>query len=52
MNFWTSVLAVFIADSILSALKYNMIESLWTLTITSGIYLMVTVILDRWHLYD
>ena len=51
MNFWTSVLAVFIADSILSYLRFNAVETLFILVITSVIYLIVSAIIDRWHLY-
>jgi hypothetical protein len=49
MNFWTSVLAVFIADGILTALKYNTVEAFFILGITSFIYLIVTAIIDKWN---
>jgi len=51
MNFWTSVLAVFIADGILSYLRFNAVEAFFILVVTSIIYLVVTAIFDRWHLY-
>jgi len=50
MNFWTSVLAVFIADGILTALKYNTVEALFILVITSVIYMVVTTIIDKWNM--
>lgn len=52
MNFWTSVLAVFIADSILSYLRFNAVEALMILVATSVIYLLVTAVIDRWHMYE
>lgn len=51
MNFWTSVLAVFIADGILSYLRFNAVEAFFILVVTSIIYLVVTAVIDRWHLY-
>ncbi len=51
MSFWTSVLAVFIADSILAALHYNAIESVIILAFTSVIYLFASNVIDRWHLH-
>ena len=49
MNFWTSVLAVFIADAILSALGYNSIQGIIILAMTSAIYLLVSKIIDMWN---
>jgi len=49
MNFWTSVLAVFIADGILTALKFNVVEAFAILVVTSVIYMVVTAIIDKWN---
>ena len=49
MNFWTSVLAVFIADAILSFLRFNAVEAFIILVITSVIYLIVSKIIDLWE---
>jgi uncharacterized membrane protein HdeD (DUF308 family) len=49
MNFWTSVLAVFIADGILTALKFNAVEAFFILTVTLIIYLIVTAVIDKWN---
>jgi hypothetical protein len=49
MNFWTSVLAVFIADGILAALKFNVVEAFFILLTTSIIYMIVTAVIDKWN---
>ena len=52
MSFWISVLAVFIADSILAALHYNAVESVIILAVTSVIYLFASAIIDRWNVVN
>jgi hypothetical protein len=49
MSFWTSVLAVFIADSILAALKFNVVEAFLILLATSIIYMIVNAVMDKWN---
>jgi len=49
VNFWTSVLAVIIANALLSALKYTPAEALIILAITSIIYLFVSAVIDKWN---
>jgi hypothetical protein len=49
MNFWTSILAVIIANALLSALKYTATEALIIIALTSIIYLFVNAIIDKWN---
>jgi len=51
MNFWTSMLAVFIADAVMSAMKFNQAEMFFVLIITTVIYFFVQFVLtvaNRW----
>jgi len=50
MNFWTSLLAVIIANALLSALKYTPVEALIILAITSIIYLFVSAVINKWDI--
>ena len=51
MNFWTSMLAVFIADAVMSAMKFSQGEMFFVLILTTAIYFMVQFVLtvaNRW----
>ena len=50
MSFWTSVLAVIIANALLSALKYTPVEALIILAITSILYLFVSAVINKWDI--
>jgi len=52
MNFWTSVLVVFLADAVLGFMKYSTSEGFFIITATTVIYFIVQyviVVASRWN---
>ena len=52
MNFWRSMLAVFIADAVMSAMKFSQEEMFFVLIVTTVIYFFMQyalAIAKRWN---